>query len=412
MIIVHSEYVKNILITPVSRATSQVSLQLIGRDDGTLAADRVENDTIVVGTYEETQDRVSVFRELFLPARPGSYLLKVSLQDGVSGKRTVARREVALPDFLKDATTIGLLALRMSSRDGDDFPVPSFRVAADYNSLRLGVDVNTATPETTVTVRLSVLRCLSDTTIPPPPYGSLPIGSSALVYKGVDQSACDTVLTEINLGRTANHWTRVDFSLPQLPEGVYRMEVSLLGTGEGEGLNEGLSRSRELLVLGPGFTRPSTIDELIRPLVYLASEEEWDSLRTAFTPTEQQRRFEAFWLSGERNQHRARDAIRQYYSRVEQANRIFSSHKEGWKTDRGMVFIVCGPPASTDRLMKSETWYYHQDGSSGANAFRFRSVPHAYDGNAPYQNIVLQRSEAYRAWWEELVWRWKNGIAP
>jgi GWxTD domain-containing protein len=394
------------------RATSQVSLQLIGREDGTLAAEQIENDTILVESYDETQDRSMVLRKMFLPARAGSYLLRVSLRDEVSGKKTVAQRRVALPDLQQYATTIGLVSLRMRSRDGDDLPVPSFRVAAGYSSLSLGVDVNTAAPETTVTVGLSMLRCLSDTTIAPPPYGSLPIGRTALVYQGVDQSICDTVLAKEKRGRTIDHWTRADFPLPQLAEGMYRVEISLLNSGNEDELRDGLYRSRDLLVFGPGFPRPSTIDELIRPLVYLASEEEWDSLRTAFTPAEQKRRFETFWLSGGRNRHRARDVIKQYYSRVEQANRMFSSHKEGWKTDRGMVFIICGPPTSTERLMKSETWYYPQDGSGAVNGFRFQSMSHAYGGDAHYENLVLQRSEAYRRWWETLVWRWKNGIAP
>ncbi|MGB6647157.1 MAG: GWxTD domain-containing protein [Bacteroidota bacterium] len=392
------------------QATSQISVQLIDREDGRLAAERIENDTVLVGLYHDTQDRATMLREMFLPARPGSYLLKVSLQDGLAGKRSVAQRSVAIPDFLKDATTIGLLSLRMGTRDGDHLPVPSFRVAADYDSLRFVVDVSSASPETTVILHLAMLRCLSDTTIALPPHGTLPIGREALVYQGVDQSLCDTVLLKSKLGKTANHWTRVSFSLPQLAEGVYRLEITLADNGEEEDSRDVSFQSRDLLVFCPGFPRPSTIDELIRPLVYLASEEEWDSLRTEFAPAERQRRFEAFWLSGAENRQRARDVIKQYYSRVEEANRMFSSHKEGWKTDRGMVYIICGPPTSSERMMNNETWYYPQDGRDAANAFRFHSVSYAYGGGAHYNNIVLQRSEVYRQWWEKLVWRWKNGI--
>ena len=362
--------------------------------------------------YDDTQDRATIFREIFLPAQPGSYLLEVSLRDGLTGKRTLARKSVVLPDLLEDATAIGLLSLRMRTKDGDHVPVPSFRVAADYDSLHLAVDISSASPETAVIVHLSILHCLSDTSIAPPPYGTLPIGRSALVYQGADQGHCDTVLLERKRGKTANHWTRVGFSLPQLAEGVYRLDVTLANNGRGEEARDASSRSRDLLVFCLGFPRPSIIDELIRPLVYLASEEEWDSLRTTFRSADKQRRFEAFWLSGTGNRQRARNVIRQYYSRVEEANRMFSSHKEGWKTDRGMVYIICGPPTSSERTINDETWHYPQDGHDAVNVFRFRSVSYAYGGDAHYATVVLQRSEVYRQWWEKLVWRWRNGIVP
>jgi len=394
------------------RATSQISVQLIDQEGSRLAAEQVEDDTILVGSYDATRHREAVLRKMFLPARPGSYLLKVSLRDGLSLRQSVAVRRVVLPDLRQEAVSIGLLSLTMGSRDGEQIPVPSFCVAADCESLCLAVDLLSAAPETKISACLSLLRCISDTTAALPPYSALPIGRTALVYLGVDRSSCDTVWVQTERGSTTDHWTRASFSLPQLVEGAYRIEVALGDDGGGESLREGTSRSRDLLVFCPGFPRPSTTDELIRPLVYLASEEEWDSLRTAQTPIEQRRRFETFWLSGAENRQRARAAIRQYYSRVEEANRMFSSHKEGWKTDRGMVYIICGPPSSSETVMSNETWYYPQDGRDAANAFRFETVSYAYGGDAPYENILLQRSEAYRLWWEELLWRWRNGIVP
>ena len=32
--------------------------------------------------------------------------------------------------------------------------------------------------------------------------------------------------------------------------------------------------------------------------------------------------------------------IKTYYSKVEKANEMFTSHLEGWKTDRGMISII------------------------------------------------------------------------
>ena len=394
------------------RATSQLSVQLIEEESGGITAERTESDTIIVPSYEDTQSRAVVAREMFLPAPPGSYIVRVSLLDELTGKRTVAQRSITLPGLPDEAAEIGLLSLRMGNGNGGQIPVPSFRVAAGSKSLLLVVDVSSAAPEATVSVRLSLLRCLSDTSVATPPYSALPAGRTAPVYGGMDQGHCDTLLLTGQRKRTANHWNRVDFPLPQLAEGVYRMEVTL-GEGEDEeSPQEGEFRSRHLLVFSPGFPRPSAIDELIGPLVYLAAEEEWDSLFAALTPVERRRRFEAFWLSGVDNPRRARDAIRHYYSRVEEANLMFSSHKEGWKTDRGMVYIICGPPSSSESVMDNEVWYYPQGGGDRVTALRFQILRYTYDGGQLYEDSILQRSEAYRTWWENLVWRWRNGIVP
>lgn len=56
----------------------------------------------------------------------------------------------------------------------------------------------------------------------------------------------------------------------------------------------------------------------------------------------------------------------EYLSRVEYANRNFrSAGKEGWRTDRGRVYIVYGPPNEYERHPSAidtksyEIWYYH-----------------------------------------------------
>jgi len=56
----------------------------------------------------------------------------------------------------------------------------------------------------------------------------------------------------------------------------------------------------------------------------------------------------------------------EYFKRVEYANQHFSvGNKEGWKTDRGRVYIMYGPPDEYERHPSEvdskpyEIWYYH-----------------------------------------------------
>ncbi len=61
------------------------------------------------------------------------------------------------------------------------------------------------------------------------------------------------------------------------------------------------------------------------------------------------------------------EAKRDYFERVKYANEVFrSSFREGWKTDRGRVYILYGPPDDYDRHPSEidakpfQIWFYHQ----------------------------------------------------
>jgi hypothetical protein len=41
--------------------------------------------------------------------------------------------------------------------------------------------------------------------------------------------------------------------------------------------------------------------------------------------------------------------MEEYYRRVAFANRSFTTFRDGWKTDRGMVYIILGPPDEIER---------------------------------------------------------------
>ena len=55
-----------------------------------------------------------------------------------------------------------------------------------------------------------------------------------------------------------------------------------------------------------------------------------------------------------------------YYSRIEEANRLFTAGRPGWLTDRGEIYVLLGPPTNIDRYpmgrgpggRPTEIWYY------------------------------------------------------
>ena len=179
-------------------------------------------------------------------------------------------------------------------------------------------------------------------------------------------------------------------------QGLYALKVGGVG---GEPV-----RTVPLLVVPANFPGQSTPTEVIEPLVYLTTAAERQALLKAPDP---KRAIDRFWLDAAGgDQVRGRDMIRRYYQRVTTANEIFTGHKAGWLTDRGLLYVVLGPPQSVRRLPDgTERWHYDQAGRQGeAVAFTFRPRPSTL---AP-DNYELVRRPEYEMLWYAAVEQWRR----
>src|SRR5690606_38755361 len=107
-------------------------------------------------------------------------------------------------------------------------------------------------------------------------------------------------------------------------------------------------------------------------------------------------------LSITQDTERARILMRNYFRRVELANRYFSSYKEGWKTDRGMVFVVFGLPDEVYRFDDREVWEYKNNRVN--ERFVFVRSASIFDPD----NKVLVRQQKREQIWYEIVDLWRN----
>lgn len=103
------------------------------------------------------------------------------------------------------------------------------------------------------------------------------------------------------------------------------------------------------------YPKYNTIADLAGPLVYICTDEEYQDLQAAAAskPT-----FDNFILNLTGDKDRAKNLMRSYFQRVEAANRYFTDYKEGWKTDRGMIYIIFGLPDDVTRTANQEIWNY------------------------------------------------------
>ncbi len=143
--------------------------------------------------------------------------------------------------------------------------------------------------------------------------------------------------------------------------------------------------------------------QMAAPLRYITSTPEYTGITQSANV---KKAVESFWLNiTNGNQDRARDLIRTYYNRVEEANRYFTSYLEGWKTDRGMIFIIFGAPGTVYRTSNSETWTYGEDKNYMSISFTFVRTANPFTAN----DYSLQRSQQFRNVWYNSVDVWRQG---
>lgn len=147
------------------------------------------------------------------------------------------------------------------------------------------------------------------------------------------------------------------------------------------------------------YPRYSKLANLAGPLIYICTRQEYDRLEAS---QGNKKAFDRVILNITADTERARTLMRNYFRRVELANRLFTSYKEGWKTDRGMIYIIFGVPDEVLRFHDREVWNYKNDKFN--ERFTFSRSSSLFDPD----NFVLIREKKYENTWYEVIDLWRN----
>ncbi len=150
------------------------------------------------------------------------------------------------------------------------------------------------------------------------------------------------------------------------------------------------------------FPKVKDWNEMVDMVTYISTKKEHETLLLA---QDKKKALDAYWYNLTRNEEAAKDLIRNYFKMVEFANILFTDFKEGWKTDRGMVYIVMGPPQEVNFYEDREVWSYAGIDDTSKIRFTFTRVktilsPHFY---------TLNRSRAYQPIWFKNISQWRSG---
>jgi len=150
-----------------------------------------------------------------------------------------------------------------------------------------------------------------------------------------------------------------------------------------------------------GFPEIVTAEQLRDPLRYVTSRKEYDTLMEA---RDVKAAVDAFWLKSARTPERAKNLIQKYYSNVEEANLYFTSYLEGWKTDRGLIYVIFGKPTYVYRSKETEEWIYGEPQNRSSLRFTFVQVNNPFTGN----DYMLLRSPTFKEPWFITVQSWRR----
>lgn len=150
------------------------------------------------------------------------------------------------------------------------------------------------------------------------------------------------------------------------------------------------------------FPNIDTPEEMMLPLSYLTTPEEFANIRNA---TAKKLAVDDFWYSCSHDIRKGKELIKVFYTRAIISNILFTDYRKGMLTDRGMVYIVLGPPKMLAITSTSEVWGYY-DSKSGQNVkFVFRRTRTKLSG----EKYVLRRSTEFKTVWDRAVGSWRKG---
>jgi GWxTD domain-containing protein len=153
-----------------------------------------------------------------------------------------------------------------------------------------------------------------------------------------------------------------------------------------------------LNVFSDKYPRISSANQMIESTRYIMKTEEYRALSNT---ARQKDAIDKFWMGRARDKEFAKELIKTYYTRVQIANRDFTTYKEGWKTDKGMLYLIFGVPGLIRKTKQGEIWSYGSSGKRSAVKFEFRRV----NGQS-----LLLRSDFFKRPWDVEIYEWRKGI--
>lgn len=313
---------------------------IVKDDDGNQVDGDIAQEEVVVDNYDLTNSRKKFsLSYLSFHLEPDKYTVSIMMMDVDTKKASKIEREIELRNFGKD-----------------DLAISDITIADKILFDSLGV--NTIHPQVASYVRSfsTELFCYFEI------YSTLESTDDFDVkYEILDNDNKEIQEQTYSTPKTGSRTlTAFKINTSKLSHGNYTIKLEVEQNGNDDDVK------KVFMVRSIGI--PSTIvdlDEAIEQLKYVAEKSDIKKLKNS-SKSERLQKFEEFWKEHDPTEGTDLNELRdEYYQRVQFANQSFSTFRDGWKTDRGMIYIIFGPPNDIerhpfDRAYKPyELWSYY-----------------------------------------------------
>lgn len=288
---------------------------------------------------------------LAMPMPAGRYTIVFSIEDKESKRQfTESRRTVTVPSL--DSTALGLIPVQQQM-DGT------------FTLFNLGGDVHFSRDHAFLFQSAKAYAAAKFTlvkTAPDEDDNETIVADSAVTLISIDGSTLQftphtTGITILPLKNGSGALLLASFNGAQLRQGRYELTLTFPD-----------STVRRTAFGARWLDMPFSLNDLdlaVEPLQFIMTKKEYSDVRRGSRES-RIRNFDAFWKKKDATPATAyNEVMHEFYRRVDVAVTAFRTLKEmnGAITDRGRIYVMYGPPASTERLLApdgapKEIWNY------------------------------------------------------
>ena len=315
-----------------------VTISVFNEDKSTLLSEKTFNEKVEIKNFEQTISGSNFNLSLrSFNLSSGTYLIRTEIEDKDSRKTSSSENKFEVRDFTG------------SSGISDMMLVAKKTVVDGSNKILPNVSRNVLTKKEGIPLFFEV-------------YKNQP-GDVKINFKIFEDE--NTIYDSTEVKKIDSGKTQIFFTIKELELGLGNYIIQLAVVDADDKIIGTIRKS--FLSRWPGV--PSSIKDLnkaIKQLVYIATEDEIEKIEETENRDEKVKEYLNFWKKKDPTPQTEDNPIfDEYYRRVFYANDKFSHYIEGWKTDRGMVFIILGPPNNVDRhpfefnTKPYEVWEYY-----------------------------------------------------
>lgn len=316
------------------------TFSVYSEDGETLLLEKMWSERITAASFEESSSKENFnisFRSFNLD--PGKYSVKTTFMDKDSRIDYTTSNTLEVKDFSKKPALSDIMLISQNTIvDGQNKMIPnvSGNVYGSNNGIKLYFEIYS---DSVTTYKIGFRITNKD---------------DEVIYSSAAEQLLDNEITKI--------FHNID-SL-ELGLGKYNLSVDLLDDDD----KIIVSSTKEFRSKQKGLPiAVDDIDKVIAQSVYIATPEEMEVMEAGETELEKTKAFFNFWKTKDPSPgNDENEVLEEYFARVAFSNENFSHYVEGWKSDRGMVFITLGGPNNIDRhpfeynTKPYEVWYYYE----------------------------------------------------